>query len=357
MFIREINREGLIVIYIMTYNRSINYGALLQAFSLKRKVLCFFEKVEIINYFSQYLEDKYKPFNANKLKGILRWIVFHKRDKKFRAFIKEISSEKVYDKAALRQASYEKIIVGSDQVWNYGCSGNDETFLLPNIETKKYSYAASFGVAELPEKQVPFFKEQLSKFRYISVREKTGQDICKNQLGLSAEVVLDPTLLLTKEEWAESFCIQTKNKKYILVYAFEKSKELTAAAKRMAKLTGLPIYNISVSTKDFFGNKVIKNAGPKEWVELFYNAAFVITDSFHGTAFSINFNKPFYSFASNERASRIVDLLNMLGLEKRLNPTIEAVNLETKIEYVSVHEKLAEERKKSIAFIEKIIND
>ena len=341
---------------ILTFNRPINYGALLQAAALKEKASCFGE-TEIINYICPYIENMYNPFNGNKLKGILRWIVFHKRDKKFCAFIKEISSEKIYDKVALRQTDYEKIIVGSDQVWNYGCSGNDETFLLPNIETKKYSYAASFGGAELPEQQVPFFKEYLSKFRYISVREKTGQDICKKQLDLSAEVVLDPTLLLTKGEWAERFHIQIKNKKYILVYAFEKSKALTAVAKRMAKLTGLPIYNISISTKDFFGNKVIKNAGPKEWVELFYNAAFIVTDSFHGTAFSINFNKPFYAFASNNRASRIVDLLETLGLQNRLNPTLEEANPNTEIDYNSVNEKLEEERKKSIAFIEKIIND
>ena len=82
-----------------------------------------------------------------------------------------------------------------------------------------------------------------------------------------------------------------------------------------------------------------------------------MTDSFHGTAFSVNFHKPFYAVAKNEKASRIVDLLNTLGLQNRLNPTIEEVNPETKIDYVSVNEKLEEERKKSIAFIEKIIND
>ena len=255
------------------------------------------------------------------------------------------------------EGDHDKIIVGSDQVWNYGCSGSDETFLLPDIETKKYSYAASFGAAELPEKQVPFFKEQLSKFRYISVREKTGQEICKKQLGLSAEVVLDPTLLLTKEEWAERFHIQSKSKKYILVYSLGISVPLKNVARKMSKILGLPIYNISVIVKDFFGDKVIKNAGPKEWVELFHNAAFVVTDSFHGTAFSVNFNKPFYAFANNERASRIVDLLDTLGLQNRLNPTLEEVNPDTEIDYVSVNKKLEVERKKSIAFIEKIIND
>ena len=344
------------MINTLTFNRAINYGAVLQAYALKEKTSTFAE-VELLNYISPYIEKAYKYFNGNKLKGVMRWVLFHKRDKRFRRFINEISSKNIYDKTTVNQVDVEKIIVGSDQVWNYNCSGSDDVFLLPNIETKKYSYAASFGVSELPQEQVPFFKEQLSKFRYISVREKTGQDICKKQLGLSAEVVLDPTLLLTKEEWAKCFHIQNNDKKYILVYAFEKNKELTNLAKYIAKLTGLPIYNISVSGKDFFGHKVIKSAGPQEWVELFYNAAFVVTDSFHGTAFSINFNKQFYSFAKNERASRITDLLNTLGLQNRLNPILETVNPSTKIDYVSAKEKLDEERKKSIAFIEKIIND
>lgn len=341
---------------ILTFNRPINYGAVLQAFALKEKINAF-NKVEIINYICPYIENLYKPFHGNKLKGIICFILNNKRNKKFYNFISAISSERIYGRETLRQADYEKIIVGSDQVWNYYCSGKDETFLLPNFKIKKYSYAASFGVNELPEKQVPFFKEQLSKFRYISVREKTGQDICGSQLGLSAEVVLDPTLLLTKEEWVGRFHIQAKNKKYILVYAFEKSKELTAVAKYISKLTGLPIYSISVRTKDFFGNKAIKGAGPKEWVELFYNATFIVTDSFHGTAFSVNFNKTFYAFAQNNRASRIIDLLEMLGLQNRLNPMLEEVNPETEIDYNSVNEKLEVERKKSIAFIEKIIND
>lgn len=341
---------------ILTFNRPINYGAVLQAVALKEKVSCL-DETEIINYICPHIEKTYKPFNGNKLKGIIRFILFRKRDKKFRVFIKEISSEKVYDKESLSKAEYQKIIVGSDQVWNYGCSGSDETFLLPDIETKKYSYAASFGVAELPEDQVSFFKEHLSQFCYISVREKTGQNICRAQLGLNAEVVLDPTLLLNGHEWAEKFSLVSRKKKYVLVYSLGINARLRNVAKQVAQRLGLPICNISTSAKDFFGNKVIKSAGPKEWVELFHNAAFVVTDSFHGTAFSVNFNKPFYAFANNERASRIVDLLDTLGLQNRLNPTLEEVNPDTEIDYVSVNEKLEVERKKSIAFIEKIIND
>lgn len=339
----------------LTFNRAINYGAILQALALKEKVGAYTE-TEIINYAQPHIESVYS-YKDNKIKEFIRCIFFGKRDEKFRKVINEVSSQERYEKSDLEQVNYEKIIVGSDQVWNYGCTENDESFLLPNIETKKYSYAASFGVSRLPEKHVEFFREQLSKFRYISVREKTGQNICKEQLGLSAEIVLDPTLLLTKEDWRELLNVQSNNKKYILFYAFGNNKNLLAVAKRVSKLTGFPIYNISVRINDFFGNKVIKSAGPKDWVELLYNAAFVVTDSFHATAFSINFNKPFYSFSYNKRASRITDLLDMLGLQDRFNPALEDINLSMEADYNFINNKLEEERKKSLVFIEKIIND
>ena len=108
---------------------------------------------------------------------------------------------------------------------------------------------------------------------------------------------------------------------------------------------------------NFFGDKMITGAGPNDWAELILNASFIITDSFHGTAFSVNFNKPFYSFAHNARSSRLTDFLGALGLQDRLNPTLENVNAKAIIDYSSVNKILEDERQKSFAFIEKIIHD
>ena len=341
---------------ILTFNRPINYGAVLQAFALKT-VLSSYTETDIINYYCPYIEDFYNPFN-NFIKGIVRTVVFGKRNKRFKKFIAKISTQTLYDKQSIRNAEYEKIVVGSDQVWNYGCSGNDETFLLPDMDVKKYSYAGSFGVSELPENEVPFFKKHLADFRYISVREKTGQDICKNQLGLSSEIVLDPTLLLTKADWEKHFNVSpTAKKNYVLLFAFKHTDTLHTTAKKVSEQLGLPVYTILVKMTEKFGDKVISNAGPKEWVELFFNASFIITDSFHGTAFSVNFNKPFYSFAHNARSSRLTDFLGALGLQDRLNPSLENVNTEAIIDYSSVNKILEDERQKSFAFIEKIIHD
>lgn len=344
------------MIGILTYNRAINYGAVLQSFALK-EFLSRYDNCDIINYKNAHIEKVYTYQNENLLKKTLKNLLFGERNKKFRRFTSEISTEKIYHKDELDSLAYDKIISGSDQVWNFNCSGGDDTYLLPNtIKAKKYSYAASFGLSRIPDVQVEKFKENLSRFRYISVREKTGQDICREQLGLASEVVLDPTLLLTKSEWESKLNIRKTKKKYVLVYAFELNDTIRQTAKLIAKQYDLPIYTVPTRFKDSF-EKTMRNAGPKEWVELFYNAAFVVTDSFHGTAFSINFNKPFYSFAKNERASRIVDLLNLLKINERLISDASEVCSESEIDYVRVNELLDVEREQSISFIEKIIND
>ena len=222
---------------------------------------------------------------------------------------------------------------------------------------KKYSYAASFGVSSLPQEQVDVFAKNLSRFEKVAVREETGKRILKEQLNIESTVVLDPTLLLDKNKWCESLNIDQLKKKYILTYFLDTDDELKEIASAVSKKTGLPIYNITTSTKSFFGDKVIKNAGPKEWAEYFYNAEFIVTSSFHGTAFAINFEKQFYTYAKNNRASRIVDLLSVLGLDDRCISNANEIDLSTKINYDEVNIKLNEERKKSFEFIESIIND
>lgn len=345
---------------ILTFNRAINYGAVLQAFALKN-ALNKYRDTEIINYKNEKMENVYSLSSKNVIKTILKRIQFSKKNKRFYQFIDENATEKKYDKNNFDsvEESFDKIIVGSDQVWNFTCSGDDKAYLLEGVsdEVEKYSYAASFGVSELPKGQVELFKGDLSKFEKLSVREETGKKILKEQLGLESTVVLDPTLLLDKGEWHDNLKIGETGKKYILTYFLDNDEELKEIANAISKKTGLPIYNITTSTKSFFGDKVIKNAGPKEWIEYFYNAEFIVTSSFHGTAFAINFEKQFYTYAKNNRASRIVDLLSSLGIESRRISNADDVDLSKQINYAQVNEKLNGERKKSFEFIESIINE
>lgn len=345
---------------ILTFNRAINYGAVLQAFALKNAINKY-RNTEIINYKNEKIENVYSLSSKNILKSILKRIQFSKKNKRFYKFIDENATQKIYDKDNFNtvEEDFDKIVVGSDQVWNFTCSGADTVYLLDGVSenVKKYSYAASFGVQELPKDQVSLFEKNLSKFANLAVREETGKRILKEQLQLESTVVLDPTLLLDKEKWSQALNISKAKKRYILTYFLDGDDELKEIANAVSKKTGLPIYNITTSTKSFFGDKVIKKAGPKEWVEYLYNAEFVVTSSFHGTAFAINFEKQFYTYAKNNRASRIVDLLSSLGIESRRISNADDVDLSKQINYGQVNEKLNGERKKSFEFIESIINE
>lgn len=345
---------------ILTFNRVINYGAVLQAYASKT-VFNNYTKTEIINYKNENIERAYSLYSKNIIKRFFKHLQFSKKNKKFYDFINGNATSKTYNREnfASIEENFDKIVVGSDQVWNFTCSDADTTYLLDGVSenVKKYSYAASFGVQELPKDQVSLFEKNLSKFEKLAVREETGKKILKEQLGLESTVVLDPTLLLNMREWHDNLKIGETGKKYILTYFLDNDEELKKIANAISKKTGLPIYNITTSTKSFFGDKVIKNAGPKEWVEYFYNAEFIVTSSFHGTAFAINFEKQFYTYAKNNRASRIIDLLKTLNIEERRISNADEIDLNKRINYREVNETLTEERNKSFEFIESIINE
>ena len=342
---------------ILTFNRAINYGAVLQAYALKTYINKYSD-CDIINYKNEHIEKTYLLSSKNIIKSILKKIQFSKKYKRFYNFIDEMSTKKAYDINNFNSVEddFDKIIVGSDQVWNFTCSGNDKAYLLNTVDNvKKYSYAASFGVSALPNEELSIFKESLSKFEKLSVREETGKNILKEQFSLDSEVVLDPTLLLDKDEWIKNLNLTKTNKKYILTYFLDNDIELTEIARTISKKTGLPIYNITTSTKSRFGNKVIKNAGPKEWVEYFYNAEFIVTSSFHGTAFAINFNKQFYTYAKNNRSSRIVDLLNTVGLSERRISNENEINLDQIIDYIDINTTINNKKTNSYSFIYSIL--
>ncbi|MBQ8173934.1 MAG: polysaccharide pyruvyl transferase family protein [Clostridia bacterium] len=343
---------------ILTFTRAINYGAVLQAYALKT-VLSAVSDAELIHYKSPHLERLYHAFPRTPA-ALLHAAVFAKRNRRFRAFSAEISSPEIYDEKSITRAPYARLVVGSDQVWNLACTGADLAYLPLGMPQKRtYAYAASFGLSRLPNEQIPLFCRALSALSLISVREKTGVDICREQLGLDATVALDPTLLLTADEWRTFAAAseEKKTEKYLLLYTLGGDGRIKRAAATVAHALGLPVYNLTVSARERFGDRIIRDAGPREFVSLFASADFVVTDSFHGTAFSLNFGLPFYSFAQNDRASRILDLLDTVGLPERVNPSKAVLASPTLPDLAEAHARLVEEREKSQKIIEKIAKD
>jgi len=261
---------------------------------------------------------------------------------------------------------YNCFLTGSDQVFNLECSNYDENYFLDFVKEnkKKNSYAASFGFDNAPENDVEKYKKLLNGFKNISVREKQGVKIAKEIADKDAVEVLDPTLLISGDEWCEIVKHTPKySNKYILIYALKPSKMLMEFANELKRLTGYDMVFIkdsltkegqNVLSKDV---KYVKDVDPFEFVNYFANAEYIITNSFHGTAFSINFNKKFFTelLAPETKVnSRLENILDMLDLRDRQILSLDDVKLD-EIDYERVNKVLEERKNLSIDYLTKNI--
>lgn len=361
------NRIGII-----TYHRAINYGAILQAYALQRKIRELgFESV-ILDYRSDYLEKRHRKRKmkyCKTFKDVLRYLLLSKnyniKHDKFRKFMAQYLklSAPLYNLNDLEriEEDFDKIITGSDQVWNYKLNNMDEAYFLNFVKdkSKKTSYAASFGINKIPREYRKRYIELLRDFDSILIREKQGAQIINDLLNKEAKVVLDPTLLISKEEWFKLSCrMPSVNYKYILVYAFGNSENIINLAKNISKKTGYKIVQITTTYKKGVKIKYAKAVGPAEFLYLFKNANYIITNSFHGTAFAINFNKEFFtellpkSMGTN---SRIEDILHLFKLEDRIISSSNIDWINKKIDYDRVNKLLEDERNKSIALLNDVL--
>ncbi|TAJ11260.1 polysaccharide pyruvyl transferase family protein [Marinilabiliaceae bacterium JC017] len=255
-------------------------------------------------------------------------------------------------------------ITGSDQVWNSVHNrGFDSVFYLKFIESSaaKYSYGSSIGMARIPANEKKLMKDSLEEYRLISTRESSAKKLL-GEIGINnVETVLDPTLLLSKEEWSliakeNGF---KKKEPYLLIYSVESERKelIKKIAFEIAKQRGLKVYSI---TSDWFregfgGDKSFYLSGPEIFINLFMNADFAVVSSFHGTAFSVNFNIPFLSITPGRFNSRIKSLLKIVDLESKIISDVEfALNeAEKSIDFNKVNVILGEKRKESLLFLDK----
>jgi len=257
---------------------------------------------------------------------------------------------------------YDTFICGSDQIWNTGRYQPDDGFFLNFVPTgkKRIAYAPSFGVDEIEADSVDFIKNSLNSFHALSTRESQGQNIIRKHLERDSEVVLDPTLLLSREQWMEQAAPYPIQAPYILCYFIHYSSQLIDYANHLKKLTGFPIYCIDRNGETFFKKDVIGiyDAGPQEFLTILDNASIVLSTSFHGTAFSINFNKPFISQlrpVKDEKKSgnsRILDLFSRLGISGRVfnQEMFDRSDILT-LDYTPVNRLLSREKERSIGFL------
>lgn len=274
---------------------------------------------------------------------------FLKRNQKFVRFVKShiTTTEYISSNAKLPLANkyeFDAVVVGSDQVWIQLYL--PWTFLgFLQSDVRRIAYAASgLSNRNMPLSFLSEGREQLKKFKGISCRESLGVEICKECFGVDAQHVLDPTLLLSKEDYLQ-LCVNIPERKpFLLSYILDDNDEKRRFVNRIARTKGLEVV-------DFYS---LQDLGIEEWLSLFRDAAYVVTDSFHGTAFSINFNKNFISITNKKRGNaRFYSLLNMFGLLDRLvdetNMT-EIADIED-VNFYPVNIIKEEEKSKSISFL------
>ncbi len=359
---------------VITFHRAHNYGAILQTYALQKTMESFSVECEVIDYRSKFIEKYYKPitlFNLPSFKRSLAILIFNGQTvdnkKAFHDFTKKslkISDEKYYDNDSLSLANerYDFFISGSDQIWNYITAGHiDESYFLNFVDdaVKKNAYAPSFGVESIPNDKISKYTELLKDFNCISARELEGAKIINNLLSIEAQVVLDPTLLLDKAAWlniASESNESNESSDYLLLYLISESNKIIKLARNIAKERNLKIIYLNNRLFKVRGMDNRRKTTIAEWLSLFMNANCVVTNSFHGLAFSVNFEKEFfvqYLPAPAKVNSRLASLLELLNLKERVID--RNFNIE-KIDYDKVNLLLKSERDKSYDYIKEIIS-
>lgn len=329
----------------VTFHGAYNFGSMLQTYALQEYVERLFKEngkecsYEIINLRTDFQKSFYSLYQSVKNpKNIIKNLVAFKYRKaltikaqKFESFLNDyVHLTPEYNENDLKSAkAFDYYISGSDQIWNVRAKDFSSAYYLdfaPKSATK-ISYAVSLGPLmidwELYDKSK--YAELVERYAHISVRETKSVDNLSALTNRESQVHIDPTLLLKADEWRSIQSDANYNEgKYILLYCLEPSTEQLEMAKAISKKLNLPIVVTKYNNKNDMSNPFVKkyDSGPCDFLSYIDNAALVLSSSFHGTAFSLIYNKPFYVF-NGMKDNRISSILQKAGLVDR---SIESMN-------------------------------
>jgi len=375
---------------ITTVYKGFNYGSSLQAYASKEYLSSLGYDAEIIGYRDGVIKGRDIRFNkllVMFLRSFWRPSLFRKTFSTYKTSLqKQISEDaklaflefadrrlqvKKYSwqglKAYASDANVLACVCGSDQIWNATNIYIDPIFYLKFAPTqKRIAYAPSFGKSEIPEYNQEIIRKNISEFDYLSVREEQGAEIIKDLTGIDAPVMIDPTLLLDKNDWLNTVndlkvCEREKGK-YILLYFLDKpSSTAIQYIERLLKVYHCSAIAIPYQHSEFadFECSESVSTGPLQFIDLVSNALFVCTDSFHGTAFAMNLNTPFLTFKRDygtaaDQSSRITSLLDKFELEERFISETEPggkLRLEYQMSFENSNRLLGCERQKAKEYL------
>ncbi len=352
---------------VITFHNYDNYGAILQSYALQKSLVKLGVQPEIIDYKCKYISN---PFRVERLKnkglfnyiyGIIGYFCYLPRRIKCNKFRKKIKYSEPLNAKNLKKTDgqYDIYIAGSDQIWDWNLTGFDKAYFLDFVTNgKKCSYAASIGENLPTDKHTCEYARLLERFDHIIMRESYGADVVEKLIGSRPECACDPTLLLRADEWEMVMTKSLVKKPYILVYQLGVNPKFVDYTKRLKKMTGLNVVYVPFPLVGFLNCKMRMCDGPSEWLRLFKDAEYVITDSFHGVVFSVLFHKKFFVQVNGHHVNKRVDeFLKRLNLEDRIID--ECVSDEIvfgNIDYEFVDSKLDEVREDSINQLKKMID-
>jgi len=361
---------------LITFYHIHHYGAALQACATQHAVTALGGDCQLVNYYVNQDNDLFrKPSGlgaaAADAHTALHYGPLKARYERFEAFKK-----KYLNLPEHRSASFEELrrnppecdvfLSGSDQIWNpkiFPDGHFDPVFFSAYTDRRKIAYAPSFGIPHIPDSMEEELRGYLKGFSHLSVREKQGQRIVQEITGRTAPVVLDPTLLLNREDWSDLAAEPPFQRGYILCYCISRPGALTPYIERLAAETGLPVVQLcGIRQKVHPKARCVLDAGPAEFLGLFRGASYVCTNSFHGTVFSVQFQKPFFTaVAPSEMASpefsRTYSLLSTLGLTRRIIGKGDTAGLTDGVDWDEVNHRLEEQRAYSLGYLRCALED
>ena len=360
---------------IVTLHRAQNYGSVLQTFALQKQIEKLGHQAYILDYYPERytnkgllkrLKNKSSRFNNPLVLLIAKLLIYPSYLKKgiqFNKFMHYLNLEKpsfaTNEEGMGRFTDADAYCAGSDQIWNsHWNEGVEKALYLDFVPKGKLclSYAASIGLSNIPANEIDETKLLLDKFEFLSLREDKGVELVRELGRTDAVQCLDPTLLMSKEEWSQYADDSYKGKEYVLTYNLHHDPEIDKCAKAIASKYHLQIRNISYNWHD------IVRHGHLDWcptvegfLGLIKNAKYVVADSFHATAFSIIFEKPFVVITPEVASSRLSSLLKMLELDDyNINKFTSLKVIEQPIDYIRVKSIIATKQRESISFLNKV---
>lgn len=351
---------------VLTFQNTLNYGAILQSHALCRVLSKEGHDAEVIDYRCSAIEENEGwSFSLASPKSMMKYLMKSFKRRSFSRFRRNIAYSSRCDIKNIRDVArrYDCVVVGSDQVWNPLITQGDTTYFLSfeNDSSRCKSYAASIGLEQFPQDEP--YASLLAHFSSLLVREKTAKNEVTRiapSAGSRTKVVLDPTLLMGKREWGEFGKLPhgVSAGDYVLLYAVSDLHRSGAIAESLARRMGCKVVQICQRREGKVkGALHLRNASPEEFLALFRGAAATVVSSFHGVCFSLVFEKDFWVTVSGRGTGRITDLLELLDITERMVREGQEPISSKKIDYGIVSPRLVELREESLSVLRESLTD